>query len=115
AVAADRRPHRLTDDGFLPSAPSHRCRPPVISMTVPVMYDDRSEAKNKATLATSLGSPARPIGTSATFESQIRCGMASVMADRISAGAIAFTRTPRYASSLAAALVIPTIPALAAE
>ena len=38
-----------------------------------------------------------------------------VIAERIRPGAIAFTRTPRYASSLAAALVIPTIPALAAE
>ena len=66
-------------------------------------------------LATSLGSPARPIGTSATFESQIRCGMASVIADLISPGWIALTRTPRWASSLAAALVMPTMPALAAE
>ncbi|CNJ66436.1 Uncharacterised protein [Mycobacterium tuberculosis] len=59
------------------------------------MYDDRSEAKNSATLATSLGSPARPIGTSATFESQIRCGIASVIAERIRPGAIALTRMPR--------------------
>ena len=31
------------------------CLPPVTSSTVPVMYDDRSEARNSATLATSLG------------------------------------------------------------
>lgn len=90
-------------------------RPPVTSNTVPVMYEDRSEAKNTATLATSLGSPARPIGTSASFWSQMRCGIAYVIAERINPGAIAFTRMPRCASSLAAALVIPTMPALAAE
>src|SRR5271166_5085574 len=111
-VAADRCPDRLADHGF---APAHRCLPPVTSRTVPVMYEERSEAKNNATLATSLGSPARPIGTSATFSSQIRCGIASVIAERIRPGAMAFTRTPRCASSLAAALVMPTIPALAAE
>ena len=32
--------------------------PPVTSSTVPVMYDDRSDARNSATDATSLGSPA---------------------------------------------------------
>ncbi len=32
------------------------CRPPVTSSTVPVMYEDRSEARNRATEATSLGS-----------------------------------------------------------
>ena len=79
------------------------------------MYDDRSDARNSATAATSSGSPARPIGTSASLASQIRCGMASVMAERMSPGWIALTRTPRWANSLAAALVRPTMPALAAE
>ena len=83
AVAADRRPNRLADHGL---ANGHRCRPPVTSRTVPVMYDDRSLARNSATLATSSGSPARPIGISASFASQIRCGMASVIAERISPG-----------------------------
>src|ERR1700753_484346 len=111
-VATDRGPNRLPDYRF---ASAHRCRPPVTSRTVPVMYDERSEARNNATLATSLGSPALPIGTSATFASQIRCGIASVIADLIRPGWIALTRTPRWASSFDAALVIPTMPALAAE
>ena len=59
------------------------CLPPVTSNTVPVMYDDRSDARKSATLATSAGSPARAIGISASLESQILCGMASVIADRI--------------------------------
>src|ERR1700733_7791225 len=112
AVAADRRPNRFADHGF---TRAHRCLPPVTSRTAPAIYDDRSLARNSATLATSSGSPARPIGISASFSSQIRCGMASVIADLISPGWIALTRTPRWASSLAAALVMPTIPALAAE
>ncbi len=68
AVATDRRADGLTNDGVAHlHCPPQMCRPPVTSITVPVMYEDRSEAKNKATLATSLGSPARPIGISATF------------------------------------------------
>ena len=50
--------------------------PPVTSSTVPVIYDDRSDARNTATPATSEGSPARPIGTSASFCAQIRSGIA---------------------------------------
>lgn len=45
----------------------HMNRPPVTSMTVPVMYEDRSEARNSATLAISSTSPARPIGISTIF------------------------------------------------
>ncbi len=41
---------------------SHMKRPPVTSSTVPVMYDDMSEARNRATLATSPTSPARCMG-----------------------------------------------------
>lgn len=37
------------------------------------------------------------------------------LVEQLGPGAIAFTRMPRCASSLAAALVIPTMPALAAE
>src|SRR5256885_732501 len=55
AVAPDWRPNRFADHGF---AYVHMNLPPVTSSTVPVMYDDRSLAKNSATLATSLGSPA---------------------------------------------------------
>jgi len=57
----------------------------------------------------------RAIGISASFWSQIRCGMASVIAERIRPGWMALTRTPRWATSLAAALDRPTMPALAAE
>ena len=64
AVAADRRPDRFANHNF---AQVHTCLPPVTSRTVPVMYDDRSLARNNATLATSSGSPARPMGTSANF------------------------------------------------
>src|SRR5206468_1410810 len=63
AVAADRRANRFADH----CVAHQMCLPPVTSRTVPVMYDDRSLARNNATLATSLGSPARPIGTSASF------------------------------------------------
>src|SRR6185295_2893301 len=75
AVAPDRCAYRLADHGI-----AHQMYlPPVTSSTVPVMYDDRSEARNSATFATSAGSPARAIGTSASLASQIRCGMTSVI------------------------------------
>lgn len=45
----------------------HMNRPPVTSRTVPVMYDDRSDAKNSATEATSDTSPARCSGISVIF------------------------------------------------
>ena len=55
------------------------------------------------------------MGMSASLLSHAFCGIASVIAVRISPGCTALTRTPACATSLAAALVSPTMPALAAE
>src|SRR5262245_55175822 len=75
----------LGDDGLrLPS--DHMNRPPVTSSVVPVIYEDRSEARKSATFATSSGSPARDIGISDIFCSQTCSGMAVVMGERINPG-----------------------------
>lgn len=54
------------------------------------------------------------MGTSASRAAKTSGSIASVMAVRIRPGCTALTRTPWWASSLAAAFVMPTMPALAA-
>src|SRR5699024_2482067 len=90
-------------------------RPPAISCTVPDMYEDMSEARNSTTDATSDGSPARPIGISASFESMTSWRIAAVISVLMKPGWIALTRTFLKPTSFAAAFVMPTMPAFAAE
>ena len=84
AVAADRRPNRLTDHGSraaLTGAARRSPRGRFRSCTT----TDRWRGTVRPWRPRS-GSPARPIGISANFSSQIRCGMASVIADLIKPG-----------------------------
>ena len=113
AVAADRRPNRFADHGFAGCSqvpPAGHLEDGAGHVRRQIGGQEQCDAWRPRRARRLVPSASRPPSAS-----QIRCGMASVIADRISPGWIALTRTPRWASSLAAALVIPTMPALAAE
>ncbi len=65
------------------------------------MYSDISEAKNTAVSAISVTVPARFIGIVSSQFFFASSGMTSVISVSMNPGAIAFTRTPRPAVSLA--------------
>src|SRR6266508_3186667 len=97
-ATGERRRHRLLHgDDEHPGQRQHLAhipRPPLTSITVPVRYPARSEARNRATLATSSGSPARPRGISVIFASHTSRRIVSVIGVRIRPGWMALTRTP---------------------
>jgi len=85
------------------------------SAAEPLQYDDRSEARNSATSAISIGCAFRRSGYAANIDAcSSALGMPSMPAGRtisVSTGPgwIEFTRIPRGPSSTAAALVMPRI------
>jgi hypothetical protein len=52
--------------------------PPSIEMSAPLMYDASSEARNAASLATSSGSPKRPLGIVANSDARAASSSASM-------------------------------------
>ena len=85
---------------------------PLTEITCPDTYEERSDAKNNATLATSSASPQRRIGTILTISCLTSSGNAKVISVRINPGAIALARMLRAPSSLLRDLIKPMMPAL---
>src|SRR5581483_7726620 len=104
-------PKRLPDPGQLRDL--HRGqsirKPPLTSITSPVMYPAGAEQRYATIAATSSGCPSRPTGISPT-----RSRMPATMSVSIRAGASALAVMPCSAYSLAIDFAITMIPALEA-
>src|ERR1700751_2780206 len=101
------KPHRRTAPGS-----DHIDSPPSTGSPMPLRYVDSSDARKPAAAHISLGAPNRPRGMDASIAAQRSAGMLSTI--RVPAfGQRALTVTPNRASSLAAVLVNPMIPAFA--
>lgn len=91
----------------------HIDSPPSTGSTVPVMYPASAEARKATTADISLGSAKRLLGIAAVSSAFLSAVIDAII--RVAAlGEIALTVTLNRASSLAAVLVKPMIPALAA-
>src|SRR5690606_21632104 len=88
--------------------------PPSTGSTCPLMYVERSEAKNKQALATSSASPARFNGMFASQPATTFGSSTSVISVRMHPGAMTFVRILRDPSSFATDFEKPMIPALEA-
>src|SRR5205823_5668665 len=88
-------------------------QPPSTGMIAPLTYEARSDARKAATSATSCGRPPRP---SAAFSRipGVCSGWAPMISVWMKPGQRALTRMPLGPYSMAATLVIPTTPCLAA-
>ena len=89
--------------------------PPQQVITCPVIYADKSEARNRAKLATSSGVPPRRRGICSAQAFFTSSGSALVISVMMKPGAMALWRILRTPISLAADLVKPMIPAFDAE
>lgn len=89
--------------------------PPQQWITWPVTYDERSLARNVATLATSSGVPPRRKGICAAHCLRVSSERALVMSVMMNPGAMQLARTPREPSSLAMLFARPIMPAFDAE
>ena len=89
--------------------------PPQQWITCPDTYDDRSEARNRATFATSSGVPPRRSGIVSAHFAFTSSDSWLVISVMMNPGAMAFARIPLDPSSLATDLASPIIPAFDAE
>src|SRR5690606_17428276 len=88
--------------------------PPSIGKVIPVMKEASSLAKNNTVLATSIGSPRRPIGCRLTRLSTTSFDRESIRGVRIYPGAIATARIPSLLTSEAICWVNSFTPPLEA-
>ena len=77
------------------------------------MKEASSEARNRIVLATSEGSPSRPIGWASSIGSLYSSGSSATASVKMVPGATAFTRMPLSAHSTARCLVSPVATNLA--
>src|SRR5215472_5618143 len=93
--------------------------PPSATNSLPVQYDDSSEARNATSRDTSTDWPNLPSGNALTYRSPRSGSMASAVSRtilvRIPPGWTEFTLIPNWPSSCAAAFVMPRTANLLAE
>ncbi len=90
-------------------------QPPSTGMIAPLTNDARSDTRNAATSATSIGSPARPSAAFSSISGNFSRPDAPMISLRMKPGQMAFTRMPRSPYSTAPALVTAMTPAFVAE
>lgn len=83
-------------------------------MTLPVMYEASSEARNNTVLATSWGVPNRLIGTEFLYASVCACGREAMKSVSMNPGETQLTVILRRATSRESDLTSAVMPALEA-